>query len=287
MLIRYPGSKAKLAKQIVAAFPEEMRVALWAHSAEWEYREPFFGAGAVGFRVLDALPFRSRVVLNDKDLWLVYLWNAVLKRPDELIERIEKFTPKAEHFYAFKEQDGDKRVDPVEGAFRKLALHQMSVSGFGYKSGGPIGGRDQLNAKYKVDCRWSAERLCRHVLYCNRKLRRFDRLEIKCRDFKDILSTVHEKCFVYLDPPYVAKGKMLYRYAMGEEEHENLATLVRSLPCLWVLSYDDHPLVRRLYSWAEIQELHVTYSNATLRGEPSRPKNKEILIRPKSGRTAA
>jgi DNA adenine methylase len=280
-LIRYPGSKAKLAKQIVAAFPDEMRFKLWAQSADWEYREPFFGAGAVGFRVLDAMPSRSRVVLNDKDLWLVYLWNAVLKRPEELIERIECFHPSADLFYEFKDQDGDKNIDPVEGGFRKLALHQMSVSGFGCKSGGPIGGKDQANARYKVDCRWSPQRLCRHVIECHKKMRRFKDLSIKCGDFADVLLRINPKCFVYLDPPYVGKGEMLYRYSMSEKDHRRLAELVKRLPCAWALSYDDHLLIRSLYSWAEIHELKITYSNATLRGEFSRPKNKEILILPK------
>jgi DNA adenine methylase len=279
-LIRYPGSKAKLARQIVAAFPDEMRLQLWAHSSDWEYREPFFGAGAVGFRVLEAISFRSRVVLNDKDLWLVYLWNSVLKRPDELIERIECFKPSPDYFYEFKEQDGDKSIDPVEAGFRKLALHQMSVSGFGYKSGGPIGGKNQANAKYKIDCRWNSQRLCRSVLECHKKMRRFRRLDIMCGDFEQALKGIGQKCFVYLDPPYVAKGGMLYRCSMDEQEHRRLAVIVKSLSCAWALSYDDHPLIRSLYSWAEIYELKVTYSNATLRGETRRPKNREILICP-------
>lgn len=280
-LIRYPGSKAKLAQQIMASFPDEMRLQLWTHSAEWEYREPFFGAGAIGFRVLDALPFRSRVLLNDKDRWLVNLWVSVQQRPDELIERIRRFSPAADKFYEYKSQDGDKHVDVVESGFRKLALHQMSVSGFGFMSGGPIGGKDQENATYKVGCRWNAQRLSRHVMECHKKMARFRCLRIRSGDFSDALSGVTARAFVYLDPPYVEKGGMLYRYSMEESDHRRLAGIVRSLPCAWALSYDDHPLIRDLYSWAKIDELKITYSNATLRdGQTSRPKNREILIRP-------
>jgi DNA adenine methylase len=282
MLIRYPGSKAKLAPRIVSLFPDETRLPLWTNAAGWEYREPFFGAGAVGFYVLDALDVRSRVVLGDLDPWLVLLWNAVLRAPDELKDLIRSFTPSADRFYEFKASDGRKDVDPVKAGFQKLALHQMSVSGFGAMSGGPIGGKNQESALYKVGCRWSAHRLARHVTDCNRKLRRFRDLSITCRDFSQTLSGLNENSFVYLDPPYVAKGGMLYRYSMDEGAHARLADTVKALPCAWALSYDDHPMIRDLYAWADIRELRVTYSNATLRnGEAQRPKNREILIRPR------
>lgn len=104
-LIRYPGSKRKLASQISKAFPDEMRLPLWADASKWEYREPFFGAGAIGFEVLSAISRDSRVVLNDKDYGIVSLWNTVLSAPQELVRMIREFTPKAELFYEFKAHD--------------------------------------------------------------------------------------------------------------------------------------------------------------------------------------
>ncbi|KKM75066.1 hypothetical protein LCGC14_1394020 [marine sediment metagenome] len=279
-LIRYPGSKAKLAVQIVAAFPDEMRVELWAHASKWEYREPFFGAGAIGFQVFGIMPAGATVELNDKDYWISSLWNSVLRAPEELVEKIRDFTPSPCAFYEFKEQDGDTGVDPCEAGFRKLALHQMSVSGFGSMSGGPIGGRDQENARYKVGCRWNAERLCRHVLECHQQLGKFRRVRFTCRDFSAVVREAKERSFLYLDPPYVGKGGILYRHAMVESDHRRLAGDLFQSKSSWVLSYDDHPLIRELYEWADITELRVRYSNATLNGKRSRPKNREILIRP-------
>lgn len=76
-LIRYPGSKEKLAADLWRLFPQEATLRLWSHCHKWEYREPFFGAGAIGFRILDQLDRRCRVWINDADADIVMLWKSV------------------------------------------------------------------------------------------------------------------------------------------------------------------------------------------------------------------
>lgn len=279
-LIRYPGSKAKLCRPILSAMPDEIVLGLWSRLAPWEYREPFFGSGAIGFRIMDALNPRCKVWLNDRDYWLVCLWNAVKDAPRELMELVKKFKPTADRFFEFKEQDGAVDVDPLLAGFRKLAIHQMSVSGFGVMSGTCLGGRNQENAQYPVDCRWNPIRLCDHIGNRHKQMKRFgSSLKITCKDFSALTSKCPDRCFVYLDPPYVEKGEMLYKHGMDEAEHRRLASGINGMRCKWMLSYDDHPLVRELYGNHCIKELSVTYSNAT-NAKGLRPKNKEILIYP-------
>ncbi|KKL03797.1 hypothetical protein LCGC14_2622550, partial [marine sediment metagenome] len=67
---------------------------------------------------------------------------------------------------------------------------------------------------------------------------------------------------VYLDPPYFEKGGQCYKHSFSEEDHVRLATALRDTHHQWVLSYDDCPEVRDLYSFARIQELPVNYSIA-------------------------
>ena len=50
----------------------------------------------------------------------------------------------------------------VDLGFKKLAIHQTSYSGLGTKSGGPLGGAEQ-KSRYKIDCRWSPEYICKKV----------------------------------------------------------------------------------------------------------------------------
>lgn len=278
-LIRYPGSKAKIAAEIEHSFPDEMCFDLHANASRWEYREPFFGAGAVGFKVLPRLHPDSAVWLNDIDPGMAALWRSVWQSPKDLCQKIAAFTPSAERFYEFKQQDGEASVPDVERGFRKLALHQMSVSGFGAKSGGPLGGRDQENALYKVDCRWNPQRLMLGVATCHRILSDFRQVRITCGDFSELLKDAPPECFIYLDPPYVVKGDQLYKHSMTEADHRRLAKCLERANCSWALSYDDAPLVRELYRWADIREVHITYTNAT-HAKGSRPKNREVVITP-------
>lgn len=279
-LIRYPGSKAKLYRPIVDSMPAEITLGLWSSRDSWEYREPFFGSGAIGFRIMDSLSTRCKVWLNDRDYWLICLWNAVKDSHSELAAMVRKFKPSAEKFFEFKSQDGSVDIDPLLAGFRKLAIHQMSVSGFGVMSGTCLGGRNQENAQYPVNCRWNPIQLTEHINNRHRQMARFgSRLQISCKDFSVVLGSCPRRCFVYMDPPYVGKGEMLYKHGMNEKEHRRLAEAVKSLKCQWMLSYDDHDLVRELYSSCQVNEITVTYSNAT-NAVGSRPKNKEVLILP-------
>ena len=283
MLLRYPGSKHKIASRIVAQFPDQVTVPLFQRGAI-EYREPFLGGGAIAYQVLKALPRSARVWLNDADPGMCFLWNSVRFQPDELEEEIERFSPTVSAFQKFKEEDGRTDLDPVHAGFRKLALHTMSWGGLGSMAGGPLGGVNQ-SSEYNVDCRWRASRHRRTVRAFHRVLSRFSDLSITCKDFGDVITGAPEHAFVYADPPYFVKGPELYRLGMPKaSDHTRLAELLRRSRASWVLSYDDHDFIRGLYDWAEIQSVYLTYTVAIVKGE--RRKNSEILIRPKADAAA-
>lgn len=278
-LIRYPGSKEKLTKPIWSLFPDQMKHELWSSQKRWEYREPFFGAGAIGLKVLRRLSPACGVWLNDIDPGMVNLWRTVRCDPDELIRRIDAFVPSAEAFYKLKTEDGRTDLPEAQSGFRKLALHQTSFSGLGAKAGGPIGGKDQENANYKVGCRWNAEAKKIAVREYHKRLRPFKQYQFTCGDFGPLIEDAPRECFIYCDPPYYEKGPELYKHSMDDAAHARLAGLLRATRATWVLSYDDHEFVRDLYSWAAIQEIRITYTCPTSK-DGKRPKNHEILITP-------
>ena len=81
--------------------------------------------------------------------------------------------------------------------------------------------------------------------------------------------------FYFVDPPYVGAGSRLYLNAMTLGSHRELAELLQSGALEhWVLTYDDDPLVRKLYSDLEMANLQVNYSLRSTR------KAKELLIHP-------
>jgi len=242
------------------------------------YAEPFFGAGAVTGLLLSRLSSKTALWLNDKDYWLICLWKTVLEEPEGLLRRITAFTPSADAFYQYKQQDGE-RIDPVEAGFRKIVLHQTSYSGLGVMAGGPLGGRAQNNSRYNPLCRWRPSNLKNAIRAWHRALKRFRTVTVTCRDFRDVLKSLSANAFVYLDPPYYLKGSQLYKYTMSDEDHAALCAELKSAAFDWLLSYDDHPRIRELYAWARIDAVFITYTTARARLR-KRPKNQEIIISP-------
>lgn len=268
---RYPGGKKKLLNQIHAQIP---------NLAGSEFRDVFFGGGSVGLSILESNNLPRQIWINDKDIGLSCLWSAVINYTGELKEKIKLFKPNTQSFYEFKKElleisdvpDDERGIISV--AFKKLAIHQISYSGLGVKSGGPLGGIKQ-ESKYKIDCRWSPEYLCKKI---DKIKKLFGKIKVrgeKCSslDFESIILNSDCKSFLYLDPPYYVKGNELYQHGFSAAEHERLMDCLKNTKHDWLLSYDECPEIRELYSWAKIEECSVLYS---INGSHQK---KELLIR--------
>lgn len=283
-LIRYPGGKSKLRKEITSYIENFL-------DPDLEYREPFFGGGSIGLAILENNP--RRIWINDKDLGISCLWTAVMRYPELLKKLVREFKPSIEKFDEFKEFLLDGSVSPMgeeiaEYGFKKLALHQISYSGLGVRSGGPLGGRKPENVagttavKYPIDCRWSPEYICKKIDQISQRMAEISirREMCSCLDFEEVLRD-EEPAVIYLDPPYYVKGNDLYQYGFTYEDHVRLAGVLRHCPHRWILSYDDCSEVRELYRWAKIEELWVKYTITQKDGECQIPNKVELIIMPR------
>jgi DNA adenine methylase len=278
-LFRYPGCKGKVSKVIstsLAKYAED--------HPEAEYREPFFGAGGIGFELLKN-EYPEKVWFNDRDLTICAVWNSIYQNPEELKERLEAFTPSVDAYFEFKEfllkisEPGDLDNYPLtEIAFKKIACHQMSYSGLGTKAGGPIGGVGQ-KSNYGVGCRYSVKTLFKNIAKIRELIQhRFTHQTDFCTalDFEEVIHDQSCPAFLYLDPPYYEKGPDLYQFSFDQSDHERLAVALKGCQHPWLLSYDDHPEVVRLYEgWAVISTLNFTY---TINAKNGGVKKRELLI---------
>jgi DNA adenine methylase len=279
-VLRYPGSKNQLLPTLLPMVAKRFEDGNQG-AGRTEYIEPFFGGGS-GLAFLYALPATAKVWINDLDPGIYSLWQAVRSSPDQLKKQVRAVRPSVDLFYELKADEigGRYNGDVVTDGVRKIALHRMSVSGYGSKSGGPLGGRHQSNKDSGVDCRWNPADICYAINRANRILRRFgDRLTITRLPALDVVGRAARSAFVYLDPPYVQMGAALYSTNMSHAEHETLANELRTTKSQWLLSYDDCAAVRQLYSWADCQPINITYSNRV--EKQSRARSSELLIRPK------
>lgn len=263
---RYPGGKGKLSdiisnKLILLSFYK-----FKGFIKNLEYREPFFGGGSVGLEFLCQTKMVNSVWINDKDNGIISLWNAIVNNPEELKDRIRNFIPTTDNFYSFKEELLKSTDCSVDIGFKKLVLHQISYSGLGTKSGGPLGGQNQ-KSDYKVDCRWSPFYMIKKIDKIRNILSTLN-IKFTSIDFSDLITENGENVILYLDPPYYIKGNSLYQFGFSVEDHKRLSELLQKTNHKWILSYDDCEEVRELYRWAEIQKIHVNYTIKTSRMKP-------------------
>jgi DNA adenine methylase len=255
-LVRYPGGKGKLATHIVA------RLLKIAESiGPTEYREPFFGGGAVGLTLL-ATGKIGRAWLNDGDPAMSALWKAVVRDPMGLwvfvhiLPEAMRLFPGTDYYAhdttdlrAISRPSHVRRYPRSMVAAKKLAVHQVSFSGLGTMSGGPM--TDRLS-RYNVDQLGAKIDMC-HDVISSVKLRYGT---CTCLDFERLFA--RGNAFFYLDPPYVKAGPDLYQFAFASADHERLAKRLRGESRPWLLSYDDHPLIHQLYGgWGHIEQVSV------------------------------
>jgi DNA adenine methylase len=284
---RYPGGKSKLREQIAKRLGEQ------TDHEGLEYREPFFGGGSIGLKLLADNPGITKIWINDKDIGIACLWTAVIKYHDSFKELVHEFKPSVAAFHRLREELTSIAAMPtqqdkiVEVGFKKLAIHQISYSGLGTKSGGPLGGEKQAS-KYKIDCRWSPSYICKKVDVLNTRFAAITLHDGACtnHDFVDLIADTGCRSLLYLDPPYFEKGNDLYQHGFTLSDHERLADSLRTTSHAWVLSYDDCPKVRELYEdWANVEPLPVNYSITATKdketGERLSRTKAEVLICPK------
>jgi len=281
---RYPGGKTKLLSKITDALLLESSFL----PCGYEYREPFFGGGGIGIPFCDvARP--SKMWVNDRDEGIAALWTALLCSPEAFKQRVLNFVPSVEVFDLFTDNlktrcpDWRSNESIVDFGFMKLVVHQLSYSGLGLRSGGPLGGRKQ-SSPYKIDCRWSPEYICKKIDKTRSSLLAGTIRGNKCwfSDFQNIIENEDGPALLYIDPPYYHKGNDLYFVGFSKEDHIRLAEALKKTSHRWVLSYDACEEIQTLYSWAKIEQVIVNYSiTATGKTEKkSRWKYEYLISRP-------
>lgn len=239
-IVRYHGGKWRLAPWILSHFPPH-RI----------YCEPFGGGASVLLRK----PVAFSEVYNDIDDRLVNVFR-VMRDPvkSEDLRRLLELTPfaRTELELAYEDADSD-----VESARRTLIMSFMGFGsdsiGRGYRTGfraksnrsGTTPAHDWAN--YPPQVKLFHERLRTVVI------EKQDALQVLLKH--DSFRTLH-----YVDPPYVLEtrsasvGRHGYRHELTDEQHRELAAVLRSLHGMVVLSGYACPMYDDLYpDWRRVE----------------------------------
>jgi DNA adenine methylase len=262
---RYPGGKAFLYKYLLSqldALPVGRRC----------YAEPFCG-GAGAAVILLKLNAVSKIYINDVDLKVFFAWKAILEESERFANMILGTPVDLATWYSSHEIVESSNSDNFEIGFATFFLNRTSRSGI-VMGAGPIGGYDQTG-NWKIDARFNRVALAERVRWLGSMK---DRIILTQEDALTFLSRAKNRLelnqtLFFVDPPYVTAGGRLYLNAMSEAKHIALSDMLQDgmLPH-WVLTYDDHALVRNLYQEQTIKDLSVSYSLQKKR------KEREVII---------
>ena len=228
-MIPYFGGKSYLAPWIIAHFPEN-----YEHLT---YCEIFGGGGWVLFKKSPS----ELEIYNDLNSDLVNLFKVIR-------DQFEAFHYRAEwtlHSRAMFEEAKEKLahtelLSEIERALHYAVIRTQSFSGTGstwaYIASPP----------HLYSGKWLP--FLKKLELINARLKR---VQIECLDFEKVIRKYDSKnTLFYLDPPYMERE---YYYRTKEvdfkkEDHVRLSNLLKHIKGKFVLSYYEHPWVRKTYN---------------------------------------
>jgi DNA adenine methylase len=223
-ILRYPGGKGRAVKHLLPLFPTN--------------RNEIFSPCAGGLSIeLTLASCGKYVTVADSFILIVDLWAEAKDNPNRLADLVEaKYLGRLtrDGFYRLQ-KTAHTLPTRLERAAATFALNRTSHSGTILRGGYVGHGRFQ---------RSHLDRL--------RGFRCPNLVDVYCADFSESIPA-HGNYFLYVDPPYMLKGKLtgdnnLYGFpGQNSFDHVALAHLLKARNG-WILSYRDCQEVRSLYS---------------------------------------
>lgn len=245
-VIPYIGGKRRIADQIVALLPE--------HTT---YVEPFCGGAEVFFHKQP-----SRVeVLNDLDGELVNFFRVIQRHYDEFLRHL-RFVVVSRSIFAQLKATDPRNLTDIERASRFLYLRKNSFAGL------------VRNPSYHINVvqppSFNIAKLPEMIEAAHKRLAR---VQIEALDYKEVLRRYDRPSTAFFcDPPYFRRK--LYRFNFSENDFKELEARLRGIRGKFLLSLNDVPEVRSIFSKFHIREIELPYSAQRQAGK----RYRELLI---------
>jgi DNA adenine methylase len=262
--LRYPGGKASMADLLA-------QVRRLNNLGDRPIAEPFAGGAGASLTLL----YREEageILVNDADPSIHDFWWSLVSRSEAFQKKLGGAKVNMKEWRRQRDIYRAKRVSRLNRGFAAFYLNRCNRSGI-IMDGGPIGGIDQ-KGEWKLGARFNRTEL---LARCRRVAEYGDRVRVSGLDGIDFIESLRGcGMFLFIDPPYFAKGQTLYLNALDHAYHLRLSKVLRSMTKdSWVLTYDDCPEIREMYKgWASIRPFSLRYVAS------QRRLGREILITP-------
>lgn len=249
--LRYPGGKSLMTNFFVDLFHRN-------GLKDVVYAEPYAGGAGAAINLL-LNNHVDKIIINDANIGIYSFWRALINESDKYIQTIKDIPVTLEEWYKQREVVIKSRTPSFELGVATFFMSRTNRSGV--ILGGAIGGateEKQINAKYKIDCRFNKTDLIQRL---ENIAKNKQRIAVSDKDALIFLRELDKNVFVYLDPPYYVKGKSLYMNHYIKKNHEELAHFLQNEAQFnWVLSYDDVPQIREMYTDMELFKFPLKYT---------------------------
>ncbi len=244
--LAYLGGKNRVAKKIIALIPK--------HTC---YIEPFCGGAQVFFH-----KERSKVeLLNDLSEDIFNFLRVCQMHHGELLRYLHFAIVSRKWFDLFEKTPPGTLTD-IQRAARFFYLQKNCYGGLIV--------RRNFAASVQDGSNYNPEALPELIRKTHERLQN---VELECLPYQDILRKYDRPfTFFYLDPPYF--NRPYYKFNFEEKDYIELAEHLKKLKGKFLMSLNDTPEIRRIFSSFNIKTLEMTYSSQRKAGK----KYQELLI---------
>lgn len=256
--IKYPGGKSRMVIPIISRLPE----------AE-SFTDAFCGGGSISIAYANKYK-DAKIYMNDLDPYTYSMWKVVVNGSENDLVELKKLVSQQPTIELFnKNRTLLNSSEIITKAYLGIFFHKCTFSGI--FNGYPIGGFEQ-KSQWTVGCHYNSNNIINKIMNIRELLS--NRTLVTNKDFRNLnLGEVS-----YFDPPYISIGDKLYSTGFDSKDHIELQKYIKTSNSKWLLSYNDHPLVRELYSDCKIESLDHTMTMTSFCGEKKCRVKKELLI---------
>jgi DNA adenine methylase len=235
--------------------------------------EPFAGGAGASLTLL-FLEETHEIHINDADPAIHDFWWSLVNKSTAFLNMLAAADVSIHEWHRQRDVYRERRrISRLRRGFSVFYLNRCNRSGI-IRNGGPIGGIEQTG-KWKLDARFNRAGLRAR---CEKVAEYRDRIRVTGLDGIEFIDSLDSRSvLLFIDPPYYAKGPMVYLNALNDDYHAALASRLKSVQdAAWVLTYDDCPEIRGLYQgWTNTRPFGLRYAAS------ERRRGNELLITPK------
>ncbi|MDA8163339.1 MAG: DNA adenine methylase [Desulfobacteraceae bacterium] len=232
--LSYLGGKSLLAKKIIPLFPE--------HHC---YCEVFAGAAWLLFKKDES----SVEIINDINRDLITLYRVVKHHLEEFIRYFKWMLISRDEFYRIKQEHPDTLTD-IQRAVR---FYYLLRTGYGGRVNSPAFSISPVRASNLNLLRIEEELSAAHL--------RLSRVYVENLPY-DKLITRHDRpeTLFYLDPPYFNCEDYYGKDIFSRDDFSRLRDILQGISGKFILSINDTPEIRDIFSPFRIQAVETSYS---------------------------